>query len=61
MKQEASQRRDWHGLDEDEQTELQVAFGHDLDRLPPTCSLDTKIQRFRRWLAERGIAYDDRP
>jgi hypothetical protein len=57
MTQEPSQRGDWHQLDEDTQTELQVAFGHYLDRLPPTCSLDTKIERFRRWLAERGVTY----
>ena len=53
--------RDWHGLDEDEQTALRVAFGHDLDSLPPTCSLETKIARFRSWLAKRGIDYRDTP
>jgi hypothetical protein len=53
--------RDWHGLDDGEQTELRVAFGHYLDTLPPTCSLETKIERFRRWLAERGVDYRERP
>jgi hypothetical protein len=60
MKQEPSLTRDWHQLDEDEQTEFQIAFGHYLDTLPPTCSLDTKIERFRRWLAERGVVYEGR-
>lgn len=49
--------RDWAGLGEEEQTRLQIAYGHYLDSLPPTCSLETKIARFRRWLADQGIAY----
>jgi hypothetical protein len=59
MEQEPSQPRDWHRLDEAEQTALQVAFGHYLDTLPPTCSLDTKIARLRDWLAAHGIRYED--
>jgi hypothetical protein len=51
--------RDWSSLTEDEQTELRIAFGHYLDGLPPTCSLDTKVERFRAWLAERGVLYRD--
>ena len=49
--------RDWAELDEEEQTRLQIAYGHYLDSLPPTCSLETKIERFRHWLAARGIDY----
>ncbi|WP_078118264.1 hypothetical protein [Thiosocius teredinicola] len=49
--------RDWNDLDGDEQIALREAYGHYLDSLPPTCDLDTKIERFRRWLAERGIEY----
>jgi hypothetical protein len=49
--------RGWDELDESERTRLQVDYGYELDRLPPTCSLETKIQRFRRWLAARGIDY----
>ena len=49
--------RDWATLDADERTILQVAFGHYLDTLPPTCSLETKIERFRGWLAARGVSY----
>lgn len=60
MSQAETARRDWHSLSDDEQTSLRVAFGHYLDSLPPTCSLDTKIERFRGWLAERGIDYHDR-
>jgi hypothetical protein len=52
-------RRDWNALRDAEQTELRVAFGHYLDGLPPTCSLDTKIERFRAWLAARGVDYRD--
>ncbi|WP_295882648.1 hypothetical protein [uncultured Thiohalocapsa sp.] len=51
--------RDWNSLSDDEQTALRVAFGQYLDGLPPTCSLQTKIERFRGWLAERGVAYHD--
>jgi hypothetical protein len=53
--------RDWHALQEAEQTELRIAFGRWLDGLPPTCSLETKVERFRQWLAERGIDYRDDP
>lgn len=55
----ASNRRLWDTLDPAEQTELLEAYGHWLDRLPPTCSLELKIERFRGWLDERGI--DDEP
>jgi len=51
--------RDWHSLDEAEQTALREAFGHYLDQLPPTCSLRAKIARFRHWLAAQGIDYRD--
>jgi hypothetical protein len=50
-------RRDWSELDDDEQTRLLIDYGRYLDSLPPTCSRETKIERFRRWLADRGIAY----
>jgi hypothetical protein len=53
--------RDWSSLATDEQTALRVAFGDWLDQLPPTCSLDTKIARFRAWLRARGVRYDDGP
>jgi hypothetical protein len=59
--QQDGPRRDWEALDDAEQTEFRVAFGHYLDGLPPTCSLDAKIERFRAWLAARGIDYRDGP
>ncbi|MGB5457212.1 MAG: hypothetical protein WBO18_14765 [Gammaproteobacteria bacterium] len=50
--------RDWHTLDAEEQTAIRIECGHYLDSLPPACSLDTKIERFRRWLRENeGIDY----
>jgi hypothetical protein len=47
----------WDNLDQDRQTALRIAFGHWLDTQPPTCSMDTKIERFRHWLRERGVDY----
>lgn len=54
---QAAPRRDWAELGDEEQTRLQIAYGHYLDSLPPTCSLETKIERFRHWLAAQGIDY----
>jgi hypothetical protein len=47
----------WHELGTEQQTRLLVEYGHYLDTLPPTCSLDKKNERFARWLAEKGISY----
>ncbi len=47
----------WDALSQEEQLRLREAYGHYLDSLPPTCAMDEKIERFRRWLAERGVAY----
>jgi hypothetical protein len=47
----------WESLSMDRQLELRDAYGHYLDSLPPTCSMETKIERFRRWLEEQGIVY----
>lgn len=49
--------RHWTELAEEEQTRLRIAYGHHLDTLPPTCSLETKIERFRHWLASQGVDY----
>lgn len=49
--------RPWTELTEEEQTRLRIAYGHHLDTLPPTCSLETKIERFRHWLASQGVDY----
>ena len=39
--------RDWDARDTDEQIALRIEYGHYLDSLPPTCSMETKIERFR--------------
>jgi hypothetical protein len=50
--------RDWETLTQEEQIEIRIEYGHYLDSLPPTCSLDTKIERFRSWLREhKGVNY----
>ncbi|MCG6896846.1 MAG: hypothetical protein LJE60_07040 [Thiocapsa sp.] len=49
--------RDWHLLDAAEQAALLIEHGRYLDSLPPTCDLDSKVERLRRWLRERGIRY----
>jgi hypothetical protein len=54
---ENQEMRSWEDLDPVEQTDLRIAFGYYLDGLPPTCSMETKIQRFRHWLQQQGIDY----
>jgi hypothetical protein len=51
--------RDWSDLKVEEQIALREAYGHYLDSLPPTCSVEAKIERFRRWLAERDVRYEN--
>jgi len=48
---------DWHQLDAREQLQLREAYGHYLDSLPPTCSLDDKVSAFANWLASRDVAF----
>jgi hypothetical protein len=47
----------WNELDKDQQTRLLIEYGHYLDTLPPTCSLQTKNERFAQWLAQKQIFY----
>ena len=47
----------WDELPDDRRLQLRIAFGHYLDTLPPTCSLESKIERFRHWLDQRGVSY----
>jgi hypothetical protein len=50
----------WSSLDPEQQTALRIEYGYYLDRLPPTCSFETKVERFRTWLRkEKGIDYRD--
>ena len=51
--------RYWHELDKDMQTQLLIEYGHYLDTLPPTCSMQAKNERFTHWLAQRNIVYKD--
>ncbi|MBN2886615.1 MAG: hypothetical protein JXM75_07925 [Chromatiaceae bacterium] len=55
----APNSRLWSDLSENERTALLIEHGRDLDALPPTCSLDTKRERLRRWLLERGVIWTD--
>lgn len=47
----------WAELTPERQLALREEYGHYLDQLPRTCSLDQKVERFRRWLRERGVQY----
>ena len=47
----------WDDLTPERQLELREAYGHYLDTLPPTCDVDIKNDRFRRWSAEQGVMY----
>lgn len=48
---------EWERLDKQEQVRLRDAFGHYLDTLPPSCSLDMQSARFQEWLSQKGIRY----
>jgi len=49
----------WETLSPQRQLELRESYGRYLNGLPPTCSMKSKIERFRRWLEERNIRYPD--
>jgi hypothetical protein len=50
--------REWGLLEHEEQTAIRIEYGRYLDSLPPTCSMETKIERFRSWLRqEKGIDF----
>lgn len=58
MSEQTKELRDWESLDAEEQTQLQVEYGYYLDSLPPTCSMQTKVERFRHWLkTEKAVDY----
>ena len=54
---DVQQPQRWEDLTAERQTELRVEYGHYLDSLPPTCSLEEKKVRFARWLAARSIVF----
>lgn len=49
----------WDSLPQEEQLSLREKYGYYLDNLPPTCSLESKIARFKHWLEQQGIDYPD--
>lgn len=58
MAEQQQELRHWDSIEPTERTRLQVEYGYYLDTLPPTCSLETKIERFRHWLRSvHGIDY----
>lgn len=48
----------WSSLSASRQLQLREEYGVYLDQLPPTCSMDQKVNRFREWLSQRGIDFD---
>ncbi|MBK5948281.1 hypothetical protein CH339_20510 [Rhodobium orientis] len=49
----------WDDLPVAQQLELREQYGNYLDDLPTTCSPEEKLERFRAWLAERGVSYEE--
>lgn len=47
----------WKDLTARERSQLQGEYQIELDALPPTCSMETKVERFARWLQQRGVAF----
>ena len=47
----------WDTLSSDRRVKLREEYGYYLETLPPTCSLETKVEQFRRWLEKKGVAY----
>ncbi|SSC68270.1 hypothetical protein [Ciceribacter selenitireducens] len=50
-------QKPWSSLADDERDALQAAYQAELDKEPPTCSLEAKVERFARWLATQGVAF----
>lgn len=50
----------WEDLSSDEQLHLREEYGHYLEQLPPTCSMEIKEVRFAAWLAQRGVTFRKR-
>jgi hypothetical protein len=58
---DAAALKSWVDLTPEEQVRLREEYGRYLDTLPPTCDLDVKLDRFRAWLAARGVRFGDAP
>ncbi|MGB1110390.1 MAG: hypothetical protein ACPG4N_08545 [Gammaproteobacteria bacterium] len=51
--------REWSSLPQEEQVQCQIEFGRYQDKLPPSCSMEVKIERFREWLRiNKGIEFE---
>ena len=48
----------WSTLPPNRQLKLREEYGRYLDTQPRSCDLGLKTERFRAWLAERGVALD---
>ena len=51
----------WADLSPEEQVRFREEYGRYLDTLPPTCDMHRKLERFRAWLAARGVRFDGAP
>jgi transposase len=55
---EQPKQRNWTEPSAEKQSAVRVEYGRHLDTLPPTCSMETGIERFRSWLRKHeGIGY----
>jgi hypothetical protein len=57
-RQNAPAVKPWADLTPEQQLRLREEYGRYLDTLPPTCDLGVKLDRFRAWLAARGVRFD---
>jgi hypothetical protein len=57
MSTEPAALKEWRDLTADEQTRLRIEYQAELDALPATCSLETKVERFANWLKGRGVRF----
>ena len=51
----------WADFTPEQQLRLREEYGRYLDTLPRTCDLGVKLDRFRAWLADRGVRFDEAP
>jgi len=56
--QDVPAQQQWSDLSAAQQLRLREEYGRYLDTLPPTCDLGVKLDRFRAWLAERGVSFE---